>query len=208
MTRRGMLSLVSSIFVPLGFVAPYTLRGKRILQLLCQYEIGWDEIVPDDIIREWQLWCKTLHSLEHYKIRYYEPSGFGKVKQIWLHHFSDASQEGYWQVSYLRMVNNKDEMHCCFLMGKARVTPTKFVSIPHLELTAVVLSAKCGKFKKKELQLECTHETFWNYSKVILGYIKNNTKMFKIFVAHRIHQIHKSCRVEQWRYVPSKRTYK
>ena len=102
MTRRGMLSLISSIFDPLRVVAPHTLRGKRILQLLCQDEIGWDEIAPDDIIREWQLWCKTLHSLEHYKIsRCYKPSGFAKMKQIWLHHFSDASQEGYGQVRYI-----------------------------------------------------------------------------------------------------------
>ena len=89
-------------------------------------------------------------------------------------------------------------------MGKARVTPRKFVSIPRLELTAVVLSAKCSKFIKKELQLEYTHETFWTDSKVVLEYIQNNTKRFKIFVANRIHQIHESCRVEQWRYVPSK----
>ena len=205
MTRRGMLLLISSIFDPLGFVAPYTLRGKRILRLLCQDEIGSDEIAPNDIIREWQLWCKTLHSLEHYKIsRCYKPSGFGKVKQIWLQHFSDASQGGYGQVSYLRIVNNKDKIHCCFLMGKARVTPRKFMSIPRLELTATVLSEKCDKFIKKELQLECTHENLWTDGKVVLGYIQNNTKRFKFFVANRIHQIHKSCRVEQWRYQPSK----
>ena len=76
-----MLSIISSVFDPLGFVAPHTLRGKRIL--LYQDEIDSDEIAPNDIIREWQLWCKTLHSLEHYKIsRCYKPSGFGKVKQI------------------------------------------------------------------------------------------------------------------------------
>ena len=33
-TRRGILSLINSIFDPLGCVAPHTLRGKRILQLL------------------------------------------------------------------------------------------------------------------------------------------------------------------------------
>ena len=102
------------------------------------------------------------------------------------------------------MVNNKDETHCCFLKGKARVTPRKFVSIPSLELTAAALLAKYGKFIKKELQLECTHETFWTNNKVILGYIQNNTKSFKIFEANRIHQIHESYRVGQWRYVPSK----
>ena len=170
LTIRGMLSLISFIFDPLGLVAPHTLRGKRILQPLCQDEIGWDEVSPDDIIREWQLWRKTLHSLEHYKIsRCYKPSGFGKVKQICLYHFSDVSQERYGQVSYLRMVINGDEIQYCFLMGKARVTPMKFVSIPRLELTAAVLSAKCGKFIKKELQLECAHETFWTDSKMVLG---------------------------------------
>ena len=52
MTRRRILSLISSIFDPLVFVIPHTLRGKRILQLLGQDEIGWDEITPDGIITE------------------------------------------------------------------------------------------------------------------------------------------------------------
>ena len=39
---------------------------------------------------------------------------------------------------------------------------------------------------------------------MVLGYIQNNTKRFKIFVANRIHQIHESCRVEQWIYLRSK----
>ena len=117
------------------------------------------------------------------------------MKQICLHHVSNPSQEGYGQVNYLRMVNNKDEIYCCFLMGKARITPRKFVSVPCLELTAAVLPAKCGKFIKKELQLECKHETFWTDSKVVLGYIQNNTR-FRIFVANRIHQIHESYRVD------------
>ena len=74
-----------------------------------------------------------------------------------------------------------DEIHCCFLMGKARVTPRKFVSIQHLELTAAVLSAKCGKFIKKELQLECTLETCWTDSKVVLGYIQNKHEKVQDF---------------------------
>ena len=42
---------------------------------------------------------------------------------------------------------------------------------------------------KKELDLgEVTHY-FWTDSKVVLGYIKNNTRRFKTFVANRIYQI-------------------
>ena len=39
MTQRGMLSIVSSVYDTLGFVAPFILKGKRLLQLLCQDEI-------------------------------------------------------------------------------------------------------------------------------------------------------------------------
>ena len=59
-TRRGMLSIVSSVYDPLGLVAPFILKGKRILQLLCQDEIGWDERVDDSVIDDWLIWQKSL----------------------------------------------------------------------------------------------------------------------------------------------------
>ena len=39
-TKRGMLSTVSSIFDPLGFVAPVLLEGKKMLQELCKENTG------------------------------------------------------------------------------------------------------------------------------------------------------------------------
>ena len=74
----------------------------------------------------------------------------------------------------------------------------------YLELTAVVLSAKCGKFIRKELQLESTHETFWTDSKVVLGYIHNNTKRFTIFVAKNPSNTRKLPSGTTEIYVPSK----
>lgn len=41
--RRGILSTVASVFDPLGFLAPFLLLGKKILQEMCQKGIGWDE---------------------------------------------------------------------------------------------------------------------------------------------------------------------
>ena len=63
-TRRGMLSIISSIYDSLGFVAPYTLKGKKLLQQLCPNEFGWDETAPDKIVKEWQMWCNTLQNLD------------------------------------------------------------------------------------------------------------------------------------------------
>ena len=89
-------------------------------------------------------------------------------------------------------------------MGKSRVTPKKYVTIPRLELVAAVLSVKIEVLIRRKLYIEWKNETFWTDSKVVLGYINNNTKKFKIFVANRIQQIHEGSNVSQWRYVPSK----
>ena len=39
-TRRGMLSIVGSIFDPLGLVSPVVLEGRRIIQELCLDGLG------------------------------------------------------------------------------------------------------------------------------------------------------------------------
>ena len=62
-----------------------------------------------------------------------------------LHHFSNTSKEGYGQVLYLKLVDTENKIHCALVMGKSRVAPLKFVSIPRLELTAATLSVKISK---------------------------------------------------------------
>ena len=50
MIRRGMLYIFSSIYEKLGFGEPFILKDKRLLQLLCEDEIGWNEREDDSII--------------------------------------------------------------------------------------------------------------------------------------------------------------
>ena len=61
---------------------------------------------------------------------------------ISLHNFSDASEIGYGECSYLRVVDENENIYCSLIMGKERVDPKKLVSIPRLELVAAVLSVK------------------------------------------------------------------
>jgi len=35
-TRRGILSIVASIYDPMGFISPFMLEGKSILQEMCK----------------------------------------------------------------------------------------------------------------------------------------------------------------------------
>ena len=41
-------------------------------------------------------------------------------------------------ITYLRLVNERGEVHCCFLIGKSRLAPLKATTIPQLELSAAV----------------------------------------------------------------------
>lgn len=48
-TRAGILSVVGSIYNPLGFLRPVILPAKQILQDLCRAKLGWDEQIHQDV---------------------------------------------------------------------------------------------------------------------------------------------------------------
>ena len=62
-TRRGLLSIISSVFDPLGMVAPVVLSGKLILQQLCREGISWDESLPPLELDQWKCWLTDLPKL-------------------------------------------------------------------------------------------------------------------------------------------------
>ncbi|KAL4008001.1 hypothetical protein ACER0C_001853 [Sarotherodon galilaeus] len=203
-TRRGVLSTVASIFDPLGFVAPFILVGKKLLQRMCQEKLDWDEPLPEDLKPQWEAWLRDLQNLSSIKIsRCYVPSTSDQVKQYELHSFSDASVTGYGVCSYLRTVTKFGEVQCTLVMGKARVAPTKVTTIPRLELSAAVVATRTADFLKRELEIQNIQEYYWTDSKVVLGYINNDARRFHVFVANRIQRIRSSTEPSQWRYVAS-----
>ena len=128
---------------------------------------------------------------------------FGKVIDCSLHYFSNTSQDGYGQVTYLRIVDEKGYIKYSLVMAKSRVPPATFVSIPRLELTAV-LSIKVSTMLRRGLNIHpINKEYFWTGSEVLLAYINNDEKCFKIFVANRVQLILKNSDVNQWMYFVS-----
>ena len=45
-TKRGVLSAVASIFDPIGFLTPFILKAKLLLQSMWRLKIGWDDKLP------------------------------------------------------------------------------------------------------------------------------------------------------------------
>ena len=206
LTRRGILSSVSSIYDPLGFAAPVMLLIKRLLQKLIKDEKGWDEEISSEDRAVWEKWRSNLPSLETVSIRRcFKPKNFGKVVNATAHHFSDGSSIGYGQCSYLQLMDDHNQISVSFLMGKSRVAPLKQITIPRMELTAAVTSIKVSNLLHEELMFVPDLEhIFWTDSQVVLGYISNETKSFHTYVSNRIQAIRNESDISQWNYVPTK----
>lgn len=71
LTRRGILSMVSSVYDPLGFLSSVILPARQILQELSRRMLGWDEGIPVVLAEKWHNWLIDLASAQ-------------------LHHFADA----------------------------------------------------------------------------------------------------------------------
>ncbi|XP_069133232.1 uncharacterized protein [Argopecten irradians] len=152
LTRRGVLSTLCSVYDPLGFIAPFILVGKQILQQMCKDKTDWDSPLSDDLSARWLRWRLDLNNLKDLKVnRCLKPSDFGETVSVELHHFSDASTQGYGQCSYVRLVNTDGRIHCALVMGKARVIPLKPITIPRSELVAALVSVRMSSMLIREL---------------------------------------------------------
>jgi hypothetical protein len=130
---------VSSAYDPLGFVSPVTLQGKIILQELCKLKIGWDDPIPEEILRRWNQWVDSLHQLTKLSVpRCIKPEGFEVLQ---LCHFSDAS-----------------------LSANSCVAPLKQVSIVRLELTAATVAVRVDRMLRIELQIPIKDSFYWTDS--------------------------------------------
>ena len=59
-TKRGILSAVSSLYDPMGFVCPVVLEVKEILQKLWKLKLEWDDEITEDLQCHWNKWKSEL----------------------------------------------------------------------------------------------------------------------------------------------------
>ena len=205
LTRRSLLSYVSSVFDPLGLVSPMILEGKLIFQKATRHGLGWDDAIPVDLSQRWSLWTVSLEKL---KARVFprcvsSMSSRGTRGSTQLHVFADASSVAYGAAVYLRSQCG-EQVRVELLVSKSRVAPMNQVTIPRLELQAAVLAVRLFAAVSIELGLRDPLYYLWTDSAIVLGYIRNVSRRFHVFVENRVSEIRSTCEVAAWRHVGSK----
>lgn len=203
-TRRGVLSTVNSLFDPLGFLAPVTIKGRLLLRELSTQDTEWDTCLPEAKFEDWRRWHESLSALKKVHIpRTYASFSTSKAQHTELCVFSDASVKAISAVAYLKVTNEHGHSEVGFVFGKAKLAPQPELTIPRLELCAAVLAVEIAELVIREIDLKVNAVKFYIDSRVVLGYIHNETRRFHVYVNNRVIRIRQSTQPEQWSYVPS-----
>ncbi|CAG9103784.1 unnamed protein product [Plutella xylostella] len=201
-SKREALSVIMSLYDPLGWISPVTTPAKRIMQDSWRYGTSWDDPIPEELQSRWHNWLSNLRALRELRIPRcydYEPTATRE-----LHTFVDASEEAYVAAAYWRIQRADGSVKITLAMAKSRVAPIKPTSIPRLELQAAVLGTRISNTTRSEHDYEdITRRVFWSDSRTVLAWIRAEPRTFKTFVAHRLAEIEESTKKSEWRWVPT-----
>lgn len=203
-TRRGVLSVVNSLFDPLGFAAPVSIKGRALLRELSTDICQWDDPLPEKLLQEWSAWKESLKLLEEVRIpRMYTSISFNGAEKRELCIFCDASTKAIAAVAYVKLTDSEGNNELGFMFGKAKLAPQQEITIPRLELCAAVLAVEIADIITEEIDVPFHSTRFFTDSRVVLGYIQNESRRFYVYVCNRVQRIRKSSNPEQWNYVPT-----
>lgn len=202
-TKRSLLSDISKLFDPLGWLSPLSTTMKLLFRDVYVSKVEWDEPLPGPIMTKWDNIKQDLDLISTIEVkRWLGLNNAGQIIQ--LHGFCDASDKAYACVIYCR-VRQHNEHTITLVAAKSRLASiSKTISTPRLELLGAVL---LSSLMKKVLQclLDYHIEVYgWIDSTAVLGWLQGEPARWKPFVANRVKSITSIIPSTSWRYVKTK----
>lgn len=200
LTKRELLSDISKLFDPIGWLAPSTIKAKIFMQSLWAVKnLDWDDRVPENKMLEWRKYRSQLHLLENIKVPRW--IGSNDIVKIQLHGFGDASSSAYASVIFSRVVQSDGKIIVRNLSAKTKVAPIKTITIPKLELCGSVLVSRL--LNKVKDSMRCKEVEMYAYSdnQTVLAWIKSHPNHYNVFVANRITEVQLLTNVKIWSFV-------
>lgn len=201
-TKRSVLSVIARLFDPLGWLSPFVIIAKMLMQELWIRGGDWNNPIPDDLLERWREYCEQMLTLTEVTIPRW--TGQGGATLGWeIHGFADASSRAYAAVVYLRVLKSMDSATVTLLIAKTKVAPIKPVSIPRLELCAAALLARVIEHVQRSMNLSHAPVYGWSDSTVVLAWLSQHPSKWQTFVANRVADIHTRLPKASWRHVPT-----
>ncbi|XP_036340243.1 uncharacterized protein LOC118749545 [Rhagoletis pomonella] len=202
LTKRTFLSDASTLFDPLGLLAPATIRSKMWFQEIWRHNVGWDDLIPDSLATKWLVHRSELKLLSNLKICRW--LGLGTTRSLTeLHIFADASERAYAAVMYARTVQIDGSATVALISSKTKVAPLKTTTLPRLELCAAHLAAKLARSVLHSLG-DLRYPLYaWTDSTITLAWLQAHPSRWITFVANRVADVQETLPPECWNHVRS-----
>ncbi|XP_070529842.1 uncharacterized protein [Cardiocondyla obscurior] len=122
-----------------------------LLQELWLPKIGWDDLLPSQILTRWLTIREEFTQLARLSIpRWFITWSDSTVE---LHGFSDASQLAITAVIYIITNSPSTRPTSAFVCSKTKIAPLKRLTISRLKLTATLLLARLIKYVQATLNV-------------------------------------------------------
>lgn len=202
LTKRILLSEISQLYDPLGWLSPVTITAKIIFQRVWELNLGWDEQLPAEIQNDWLKLREQISVLKTIKINRWIG---GTKKFIDLYGFCDASEKAYACIVYTRVINENGEPVVNLLTAKTRVAPlAQKITLPRLELCGALLLSQLMEKAKQSLNDYILTIWAWSDSKVVLAWLQGEETKWERYVENRVKKIKQVIPPRQWSYIESK----
>ncbi|XP_035220777.1 uncharacterized protein LOC118193755 [Stegodyphus dumicola] len=203
-TKRKILQVAGELYDPIGFISPFVVAAKMMMQECWQRGYQWDAPLDQELQNRFKTWYNEIPKLKNVEIprHYFNNLSKGNLSNIQLHCFTDSSQKGYGAVVYLRY-NENELTKTSFVMSKARVAPIKRVTLPRLELLGAVIGARLITYIRHSLKNIEMKIYMWTDSEIVLHWVKADPTKWKQFVRNRCLEIQEKTDPDWWNYCPS-----
>ncbi|CAJ0570784.1 unnamed protein product, partial [Mesorhabditis spiculigera] len=187
-----LLGMDICLYDPSGILIPVIIRSRIFMQQLWKFYSKWsDELGP-----EHQLEFEKLFSeLQDEVLQLPRAIAFrADNESITLALFSDASNNAYACVAYLRVQSNS-KVYVHHIRANFKLVPLHHrdrFTTPKVELLGMYLSAKSARFLVAKLDLAISSVHFHCDNTAVLGWLRNPPTKVGPFVRNRLRYIHET----------------
>ncbi|XP_059221697.1 uncharacterized protein LOC131996228 [Stomoxys calcitrans] len=199
-SKRKVLSEISKLFDPAGWLSPCIVVAKIIMQSIWMEKMDWDDDISPQTLSQWRSFQTNypiVNSVSIPRWIHYSPDC-----EVQFHGFCDASEKAYAAALYIR-VKASNSILTTLISSKTRVAPIKTLSIPRLELCGAALLAEMIDNIIPQMNVPAYTVHCWTDSTIVLSWLAKPPCYWTTFVANRVSKISEVIHPSKWAHVPS-----
>lgn len=202
-TKRQILSQVNGFYDPLGLASPVIIQAKIMMAQLWKIDgLEWDDSIPDIEYRKWIDFFYKLFEMEKLTFnRCLKP--IDAIGDPYCITFSDASEEAYGAVTYVRWRLPNGTFESRLVAAKSKVKPRNKVTIVRMELNAAVVASRLQDFICKHMRYKFDKKYLFVDSAIVHAMVKKESYGFNTYVAVRVGEIQTNTNPTDWHWIDS-----